>query len=122
MENFIVAGCSVIATLIAVWGTIFYPRRKERKKVKAEQKRLQAARDQVIDGIPAVQGMTDGVQPMAVRLEKVEQGQAEVAAGQALIEQRMNEANGVGKRTEAMVKELKAQFETIVAHLGVVER
>ena len=122
MENAIVAICSVSATLIAVWGTILYPRGKERRRLKADQVKRQNERDQVIDGIPAVHGMTDGVAPMAVRLERVEQSMTNVVDGQALLEKRMDEANGTGKRTENMVKELKAQFETIVAHLGVAER
>jgi hypothetical protein len=114
MENAIVAVASVSATLIAVWGTILYPRRKERKKVKAEAAHRQEVRDQVLDGIPAVPGMTEGVLPLAERLHAVEDGMMRVASGQALLERRMDEANGTGKRTEQIVREIQARLSPAV--------
>ena len=65
-----------------------------------------------LDGIPPVPGVTDGAQSAAMRMAKVEHGLSDVAQGQALLEKRMDEANGTGRRTETMVR-------AIQEHLGL---
>ena len=65
-----------------------------------------------LDGVPPVPGVTDGALSAALRMAKVENGLGDVAKGQALLEKRMDEANGTGKRTEKMVRD-------IIEHLGM---
>jgi len=119
MENLIVALCAIAATLVGVWGTVIYPRSRERRKEKAVEEKKLSEQNAFLDGVPAVAGVTEGAKTAAVRLALVETGLRGVASGQALIEQRMDEANGTGKRTEQKVDKLASQLELVLGHLGL---
>ena len=96
---------TALTTFAAVWGTIIYPRSKEKKKLDAERTKEQAERDEDIDGITTVTGAV--VTPrLVVRVQAVETKMDKVTAGQSLLEKRMDEANGVGRATRVAVEDI----------------
>lgn len=122
MTELITAATSVVVTLLAVWSTIIYPRSKEKKKAEAEAEKKEAERDQELDGIPAVPGITEGVPRLVLRVLALERSNNEVVAGQKLLERRMDEANGTGKRTEKMVEQILADRVSVAAaHVGLLD-
>jgi hypothetical protein len=102
---------TAVGSYVTIWTTIIHPRTKERKRKEADDAERQAERDQELDGIPAVDGMTEGTPRLVVRVKRVEDGLAKVAVGQGLLEQRMDEANGTGRDTKAMVTELYEAYK-----------
>lgn len=106
----------VVATLLAgvvsAGATALIAQWRNRRAAKREDDQRQADVAAFLDGVPAVPGVTDGALSAALRMAKVERGLSDVAVGQSLLEKRMDEANGTGKRTEKMVGQI---FE----HLGL---
>ena len=90
--------------LVALW------RNRRESQRQDDQRRSEITA--FLDGVPPVPGVTDGALSAALRMAKVENGLSSVAKGQALLEKRMDEANGTGKRTEKMVRD-------IIEHLGM---
>ena len=82
------------------------------KLIHEEEKRRDSEAEAFLGGIPAIPGVTNGALSAALRMVKVEQGLSGVVQGQSLLEKRMDEANGTGKRTEQMVREIRT-------HLGL---
>jgi hypothetical protein len=109
---------TVAGTYGTVWSTVIHPRAKEKKKSDAEEAQRQLERDRDLDGIPAIEGMTEGTPRLVVRVARVEGQMVKVVAGQGLLEQRMNEANGTGKKTNDMVKELYDDFKKRTASVA----
>ena len=106
MVTLLVAICTALGTFATLWGTIIYPRAKEKKKLEAEAGKRQAERDEDVDGIVSVSG--EVVTPrLAVRVKAVENEMRKVTAGQSLLEQRMDEANGTGRATKQTVEEIR---------------
>ena len=83
------------------------------KLARAEEKRRDTEIEAFLDGIPAIPGVTEGATPAPMRVMRLEKGLEAVAQGQSLLEKRMDEANGTGKRTEQMVREIRT-------HLGLM--
>ena len=116
MLTFLVALCTALGTFATVWGTIIYPRARERKKLETEEVKRQAERDEDVDGIVSASG--EVVTPrMVVRVKAVENEMKKVTSGQALLEQRMDEANGTGRATRTAVEEIR----TLVMGLASAE-
>ena len=111
------AVATVGATLTGVYVYLIRPDRQKKKERESMDEEAQRKRNQVIDGIEPVDGMTEGVPPMAVRLQCVETEMKNVVAGQSLLEKRMDEANGTGKRTEAMLILLAQNANVDISHL-----
>ena len=105
MTDVIIVALTALSTFAAVWGTIIYPRSKAKQKLEADHKKEQAERDEDIDGVTSASGAVI-IPRLAARVGAVEGAMKEVAKGQALLEQRMNEANGTGRTTLALVKML----------------
>jgi len=104
ISGLIVVVSTALGTFATVWGTIIYPRAKEKKKLETETAKKQEERDEDIDGITSASG-TIVTPRLVVRVAKVETALAKVSDGQALLEKRMDEANGTGKRTEEMARQ-----------------
>ncbi len=104
--DFVAPVLTSVATFATVYASIIRPRAKEKARREAAEAKLQLEREQDLDGIPARDGLTAGVPRLVVRVAAIEAAMERVTRGQALLEQRMNEANGTGKRTENMVREL----------------
>lgn len=116
MTDASIVALTALSTFAAVWGTIIYPRSKERRKLEAEEVKRQAERDEDVDGIVSASG--EVVTPrMAVRVKAVENEMKNVTKGQALLEQRMDEANGTGVATRTAVEEIR----TLVMGLASAE-
>jgi hypothetical protein len=125
MTDFIIVALTALSTFAAVWGTIIYPRSKEKKATEAKNAKEQAERDEDVDGIVSASGEVV-VPRLTLRVKAVETEMKKVTAGQSLLEQRMDEANGTGKATRAAVEEIRnfmAQLATkadVKTEVGVV--
>lgn len=106
MTDVLIVALTALSTFAAVWGTIIYPRAKEKKKLEAEEEKKQAERDQDIDGLNTVSGEVV-IPRLAVRVKAVETEMRKVTAGQSLLEKRMDEANGTGRATRETVEEIR---------------
>lgn len=116
--DLITAALTAGGTYGTVWSTVIHPRAKEKKKADADEAQRQLERDRDLDGIPAIEGMTEGTPRLVIRVARVEGGLREVKGeltkvsdGQGVLEKRMDEANGTGKRTNAMVMEMYDDFK-----------
>ena len=107
----------VIATLLAgvfsAGATAAIATFRSRRLAQAQESQRQAEVAAYLDGVPAVPGVTDGALAAALRTSRLEKELSGVVNGQALLEKRMDEANGTGKRTETMVR-------AIQDHLGLL--
>ena len=79
---------------------------------RAEEQRRDSESEAFMSGIPAIPGVTEGATAAPLRVQRLEKGLEAVAHGQSLLEKRMDEANGTGRRTEQMVGEIRT-------HLGL---
>lgn len=104
MTEFIVGLCTCAGTVITLWGTVIYPRSKEKKKLEAQQEKEEAERNEDIDGIVSAAGEVV-IPRLTVRVRAIEGEMKKVTAGQGLLEQRMDEANGTGRATRQAVEE-----------------
>jgi hypothetical protein len=120
MTELITAICSVAGTFLVLWGTVIYPRSKERKKLREEEEKQEAERIQDIDGIESASGQVV-IPRLAVRVGAVEGEMKKVTAGQALLERRMDEANGTGRATRTAVEETHKLLIDLVAQ-GVASK
>lgn len=107
-----------------IWGTMVLPERREHERREGERLREESAREDAearrradhlafLDGVPEIDGVTDGAQSAPKRLKAVETAVRGVVKGQALLEKRMDEANGTAKRTEGKVDELLTHWATV---------
>ena len=103
---------TILAGLVGAFATAAFNLQRNNRSVRKTENQRQNDIAAFLDGIPPVPGVTDGAQSAAMRMAKVEYGLSEVAQGQSLLEKRMDEANGTGKRTEQMVREIRT-------HLGL---
>ena len=105
MTDVLIVVLTALSTFAAIWGTIIYPRAKEKRRLESEELKKQAERDEDIDGIVSASG--EVVTPRLVnRVHAIETAMYRVTAGQSLLEKRMDEANGTTKRIEDMVRTL----------------
>lgn len=108
-----VVAATLLAAVVSALATGLVTTARSRRESKRQDDQRQADIAAFLDGIPPVPGVTAGASSAALRMAKVETGLGDVARGQALLERRMDEANGTGKRTEKMVRD-------IIEHLGMV--
>lgn len=97
---------TALTTYVGVWATLIRPRNRERKRLAQVEAERQRRRDEFIDGIPAIPGMTDGVLSAAERLKNA-------ADAITVLAKRVDETNGTGRRTEGKVDLLLAAFPEI---------
>ncbi len=109
-----IAGGTVGGTVLTMYVSVVRPRALEHKAREKDEAGKKKAQDAILDGIPAVPGMTEAVPPLAVRMQAVELTMSDVVKGQSLLEKRMNEANGTGRRTEATVIEIANTVNALV--------
>lgn len=114
MTELITAVCSVAGTILVLWSTVIYPRTRERKKRDAEEAKKEAERIQDIDGLETASGVVV-IPRLAVRVGAVESEMKKVTAGQSLLEQRMDEANGTGRATRVAVEEIRTLVVGLVS-------
>ena len=102
IEGLVTVISTAALTFLGAWTAIIYPRAKEKKKSEDEAAKKQEERDEDIDGITSASGAV--ITPrLVVRVARVETELVKVSDGQSLLEKRMDEANGTGKRTEDKV-------------------
>ena len=103
----------------AVYGTMVRPRAQAHKRHEAEKEKSAREAKEDIEGITSASG--EVLLPrLSTRVKSVENKMAEVTKGQALLAQRMDEANGVGARTEKKVDDLKIALDA--EHAAIVKR
>lgn len=90
------------------------PARKAKQAKQAKDKQREQARDDLIDGVPARPGLSAAVPALGMRFENVE-------AGQAKLEQRMNESNGTQRHILDEVTGIKKDVATIAGHWQKIE-
>ena len=97
----------------SVYGLVVRPQTQRRKKREAEEEKKKLEREEDLDGIVSASG--EVVTPRLVtRVRAIESEMKKVSDGQSLLEQRMDEANGTGKRTEQKVDALADLVRGIV--------
>lgn len=97
----------------SVYGLVVRPRQKEHEKHEAqrreqekEQAELRRRSDAFMYGMTPIEGVTEGALSAPVRLKAVEEQTRQVVKGQALLEKRMNEANGTSRDIKKMLQEI----------------
>ena len=106
---------TTLSAIAGMYAVFVRPIRRERKIAWVAELERQRIRDEALDGLPEQPGMTGAVPPLVIRVAALEPAMNAVAAGQKLLERRMDEANGTTKRIETVVNDLSGMVKEIVA-------
>jgi hypothetical protein len=101
---------SAIGTAGGIYGAIIHPERKERAKADAERLERRRAVDFWIDGGKQIDGSVvvgapEKLHDVELATRAMASEVAGVSRGQAVLEKRMDEANGTSRRTEGIAAE-----------------
>lgn len=110
MKDTLLIVATLVAGVVGAGATAIFTTLRKRRDAAAAEAQRQAEVNAFLEGVAPVPGVTDGVLSAALRVKKVEDGLNKVADGQALLERRMDEANGTGRRTEKMVSQIMAHL------------
>ena len=97
---------TALSAIVGMYAVFIRPIRRDRKIAVVAEAERQRIRDEALDGLPEQPGMTGAVPPLVIRVAALEPAMNAVAAGQKLLERRMDEANGTTKRIETVVNDL----------------
>ena len=119
-------GFTAIVTAIGVGGTLYFaqirPAIQQHKKHEAERDNKRRETDAFLYGVKPIDGVQEETLSAPRRLRALElsvgavvQSSKKVSEAMGVVEQRMDEANGTGKRTEGKVDALSDLVKTIIS-------
>lgn len=123
---FIGASSGALVAVATMYTSFVGPRRRAKRRLDAAEAARKKAHDDVLDGIPALDGMHPGVPAIVLRVSALEgitgDNTAEVKENTAAVMEmslRQNQANGTMVRVENRLNELTNALVAIIPDLAV---